>query len=192
MSVSAVQILDPRERAISPSDSAQLRWYAAYTCANHEKSVRVQLEERSVESFLPVYETVRRWKDRRMHLQLPLFPGYVFVRMALGDRLRVLQVPSVVRLVGFDGHLSALPDEEIEGLKKGLAGGVLAEPHPFLSAGRRVRVKAGPLAGIEGIVIRRKNRLRLVISLELIQRSAMVEVDAADLEPLGKARASTS
>src|ERR1700682_3249681 len=192
MAVSAVQILDPRESALSSTDSAQLRWYAAYTCANHEKSVRVQLEERSVESFLPVYETVRRWKDRRMHLQLPLFPGYVFVRMALDDRLRVLQVPSVVRLVGFSGHMSALPDEEIEGLKKGLAGGVLAEPHPLLSAGRRVRVKAGPLAGVEGIVIRRKNRLRLVISLELIQRAAMVEVDAADLESLGKARASRS
>jgi transcription antitermination factor NusG len=192
MSVSAVQILDPRERAISLTDSVQLRWYAAYTCANHEKRVRDQLEQRSVESFLPVYETVRRWKDRRMQLQLPLFPGYVFVRMALVDRLRVLQVPSVVRLVGFDGHLSALPDEEIEGLKKGLAGGVLAEPHPFLCAGRRVRVKAGPLAGVEGIVIRRKNRLRLVISLELIQRAAMVEVDAADLESLGKARASRS
>jgi transcription antitermination factor NusG len=192
MSVSAFQILDSRAEAISSIDSVQLRWYAAYTCANHEKRVRDQIEERSVESFLPLYETVRRWKDRRMHLQLPLFPGYVFVRMALADRLRVLQVPSVVRLVGFNGQLSALPDEEMEGLKKGLARGMLAEPHPFLSVGRRVRVKAGPLAGVEGIVIRRKNRLRLVISLELIQRAAMVEVDAADLDPLGKARASRS
>jgi transcription antitermination factor NusG len=192
MSVSAVQILDSSAEAILSRDSVQLRWYAAYTCANHEKRVRDQLEERSVESFLPLYETVRRWKDRRMHLQLPIFPGYVFVRMGLADRLRVLQVPSVVRLVGFNGQLSALPDEEMEGLKKSLARGVLAEPHPFLSVGRRVRVKAGPLAGVEGIVIRRKNRLRLVISLELIQRAAMVEVDAADLDPLGKARASRS
>lgn len=189
MSVSAVQILDSSAEAILSRDSVQLRWYAAYTCANHEKRVRDQLEERSVESFLPLYETVRRWKDRRMHLQLPIFPGYVFVRMGLADRLRVLQVPSVVRLVGFNGQLSALPDEEIEGLRKCMAGSLFAEPHPFLSVGRRVRVKAGPLAGIEGIVIRRKNRLRLVISLELIQRAAMVEVDAADLDPLGKARA---
>jgi transcription antitermination factor NusG len=192
MSVSAVQILDSSAEAILSRDSVQLRWYAAYTCANHEKRVRDQLEERSVESFLPLYETVRRWKDRRMHLQLPIFPGYVFVRMGLADRLRVLQVPSVVRLVGFNGQLSALPDEEMDGLKKSLAMGVLAEPHPFLGVGRRVRVKAGPLAGVEGIVIRRKNRLRLVISLELIQRAAMVEVDAADLDPLGKARASKS
>jgi transcription antitermination factor NusG len=187
MAVSAVQILDTRAEVILSRDCLQLCWYAAYTCANHEKRVRDQLEERSVESFLPVYETVRRWKDRRMQLQLPLFPGYVFVRMALVDRLRVLQIPSVVRLVGFNGQLSTLPDEEIEGLKKSLAGGVLAEPHPFLSVGRRVRVKAGPLAGVEGIVIRRKNRLRLVISLDLIQRAAAVEVEAADLESIGRA-----
>ena len=192
MVASTVQILDPREEAILSRDSLQLRWYAAYTCANHEKRVREQLEQRSLESFLPLYETTRRWKDRRMHLQLPLFPGYVFVRMALADRLSVLQVPSVVRLVGFNGHLSPLSDEEIEGLKRSLASGVLAEPHPFLSVGRRVRVKAGPLAGVEGIVIRKKNLLRLVISLNLIQRAAMVEVDAANLEPLGKARARES
>src|SRR5712664_3015279 len=184
MSVSAVQILDPRERAISSADSAQLRWYAAYTCANHEKRVREQLEQRSGESFLPVYETVRRWKDRRMQLQLPLFPGYVFVRMALVDRLRVLQVPSVVRLVGFNGHLSALPDEEIEGLKKGLARGVRAEPHPFLTIGRRVRMKSGPFEGRDGILLRRRGNLRLVLSLDLIMRSVVIDVEAADVEPV--------
>ena len=117
-----------------------------------------------------------------MRLQLPLFPGYVFVRMVLVNRLRVLEVPGVVRVVGFSGHPSALPDEEIEGLKKSLACGVHAEPHPFLIVGRRVQVKAGPLEGLEGIVIRRKNRLRLVISLDLIHRAAAVEIEATDLE----------
>src|SRR5258706_9810835 len=124
MAVSAVQILHPRVAAISSTYSCGLRWYAAYTCANHEKRVREQLEQRSVESFLPVYETVRRWKDRRMQLEMPPFPGYVFLRMARVDRLRLLQVPSVVWLVGFNGQLFAFPAEEIEGLKKGLAGGV--------------------------------------------------------------------
>src|SRR5712664_1082419 len=184
MAVSAVQILDPRDHGTLSTDSLQLRWYAAYTCANHEKRVREQLEQRSVETFLPVYETVRRWKDRRMRFQLPLFPGYVFVRMALVDRLRVLQVPSVVHLVGFNGHLAALPDAEIEGLKNGLAGGVRAEPHPFLTAGRRVRIKAGPLEGREGILLRRKGSLRVVLSIELIQRSIVVDVDVADVQPL--------
>jgi transcription antitermination factor NusG len=166
------------------------RWYAAYTSANHEKRVAVQLGVRSVEHFVPLYESVRRWKDRKVRIQLPLFPGYVFVRLTLRDRLRVLQVPGVARLVGFNGLPCALPDSEIEALKAGLATGVRAEPHPFLTAGRRVRVKAGPLEGLEGIVVRRKNRLRLVISLDLIHRAAAVEVEASDLELLGKARAS--
>jgi transcription antitermination factor NusG len=165
-------------------------WYAAYTRANHEKRVAEQLGVRSVEHFVPLYESVRRWKDRKVRIQLPLFPGYVFVRLALRDRLRVLQVPGVARLVGFNGLPCALPDSEIEALKAGLASGVRAEPHPFLTVGRWVRVKGGPLEGLQGIVVRRKNRLRLVVSLDLIHRAAAVEVEAADLEPLGKARAS--
>jgi transcription antitermination factor NusG len=167
---------------VSPADCFEARWYAAYTCANHEKRVREQLEERSVESFLPVYESVRRWKDRRIRLQLPLFPGYVFVRMPATDRLRVLQVPSVVRLVGFNGQLSALPDEEIEALKKGLASGGRAQPHPFLTVGRRVRLKRGPFEGRHGILLRRKGKLRLVLSIELIMRSVVIDVDIVDVE----------
>jgi len=184
MKISPILNLDLSESVILPADCLEPRWYAAYTCANHEKRVRGQLEQRSVESFLPVYESVRHWKDRRMRLQLPLFAGYVFVRMALVDRLRVLQIPSIVRLVGFNGRLSALPDEEIEGLKKGLACGVRAQPHPFLTAGRRVRIAAGPLEGREGILIRRKGNLRVVLSIQLILRSIAVDVDIADVQPL--------
>jgi len=182
--ITQIPSLDPQEGAVLPASYLELRWYAAYTCANHEKRVREQLEQRSIESYLPVYKTVRRWKDRQMRMQLPLFPGYVFVRMALVDRLRVLQVPSVARLVGFNGHLAALPDAEIEGLKNGLASGVRAEPHPFLTDGRRVRIKAGPLEGREGILLRRKGNLRVVLSIELIQRSIVVDVDVADVQPL--------
>jgi transcription antitermination factor NusG len=164
------------------SECHEVRWYAAYTSANHEKRVAEQLAVRAVDHFLPLYSSVHRWKDRRVMLKLPLFPGYVFVHMALRDKLRVQQVPGVARLVGFDGTPAALPEEEIERLKKGLAGGVRAEPHPFLTVGRRVRIKGGPLAGVEGIVIRRKNGIRLVLSLNLIQRAAAVEVEGADLE----------
>jgi transcription antitermination factor NusG len=184
VAISQIPPLDSQSGTVLSADCLESRWYAAYTCANHEKRVREQLEQRSVESFLPVYETVRRWKDRRMRLQLPLFPGYVFVRMAVVDRLRVLQVPGVVRLVGFNGQLAALPDEEIEALKNGLAGGVRVEPHPFLTAGRRVRIKAGPLEGREGILLRRKGSLRVVLSIEVIQRSIVVDVDVADIQPL--------
>jgi transcription antitermination factor NusG len=159
------------------------RWYAAYTSANHEKRVALQLGQRSVEHFLPVCESVRRWKDRRKNLELPLFPGYVFVRIALPERLRILQVPGVACLVGFGGVVAALPEEEIEALKKGLSSGVRAEPHPYLRVGRKVLVKNGPLAGLQGILTKRKNRVRLVVSVELIQRSVAVEIDEADVQP---------
>src|SRR4029077_3812170 len=140
-----------------PSSFRDPFWYAAYTSANHEKRVAEQLARRSVEHFLPLYETVRRWKDRRKQLQLPLFPGYVLVRLALRDRLQVLQVPGVANLVGFSGTPTALPQEEIDALRASLASGARAEPHPYLTVGRRVRIKSGPLAGMEGILVRKKN-----------------------------------
>lgn len=118
-----------------------------------------------------------------MRLQLPLFPGYLFVQIASVDRLRVLQVPGVVRIVGFNGQLTALPDQEIESLKKGLASGIQAEPHPFLTTGRRVRVNRGPFEGMQGILLRRKGKQRLVLSVELIMRSLVINVDIADVEP---------
>lgn len=160
----------------------QLHWYAAYTSARHEKKVAAQLEERTVECFLPLYETVRRWKNMRARVQLPLFPGYVFVRMPLRDRLKVLQLPGVVRLVGFNGLPQSLPDDDIEKLRTGLGQRLRAEPHPYLTAGRRVRIAGGPLAGFSGIIVRRKGSLRVVISLDLLTRSVAVDVDSADLE----------
>lgn len=161
----------------------QLKWYAAYTRANHERSVAKQLGSRSLEHYLPVYESLRRWKDRRVRLELPLFPGYVFVRIALRDRLRVLEVPGVARLVGFNGAPTELPGEEINALREGLEGGLRAQPHPYLTAGRRVRVKRGPLAGLEGILLRRKGNWRVVLSLDLIQRSVSADIEASDVEP---------
>src|SRR6266567_3326284 len=157
-------------------------WYVAYTSANHEKRVAQQLLQRTIEHFLPLYDTMRRWKDRRVQLQMPLFPGYVFVRLALRDRLRVLQIPSVVRLVGFNGLPVALPDEEMEILRSGLSQRPRAEPHPFLTLGRRVRIKSGSLQGLEGILSRRKSNLRVVLSVALIHRSIAVDVDSTDLE----------
>jgi transcription antitermination factor NusG len=164
---------------------AERRWYAAYTCANHEKSVAKQLEARSVEPFLPVYEKLSRWKDRRVKVQLPLFSGYVFVRMRLEEKLRVLQVPGLVRLVGFNGQPTPLADDEVEAMRNGLGEGVLAEPCPYLQVGRRVRIKSGALRGLEGVLLKKKHGYRFVLSLELIQRSIAVEVDAADLEAIG-------
>jgi len=165
-----------------PAEYCEARWYAAYTSANHEKRVAEQMGVRGVEHFLPLYASVRQWKNGRVTLQQPLFPGYVFVRMALREKLRVQQIPGVARLVGFDGTPAALPEEEIEALRTSLASGVRAEPHPFLAIGRRVRIKSGVLAGTEGILLRRKGKLRVVISIDLIQRSVAVDAEAANLE----------
>jgi transcription antitermination factor NusG len=162
--------------------AAQARWYAVYTCANHEKRVADQFLSRSVEHFLPQYETIRNWKDRKVRLQLPLFPGYLFVHLAPPERVRVLQVPGVVRLVGFEGRATPVPDEDLERVRDFLNQGLRAEPHPFLRAGTLVRVKRGPLEGVEGIIVRRKNGTRLVISFPLIQRSIAVDVDASDVQ----------
>jgi transcription antitermination factor NusG len=161
----------------------QVSWYALYTCPRHEKRVVQQIEQHSISCFLPLYRSVRRWKDRRKELELALFPGYVFVRIALQDRLRVLQLASVVRFVSFNGYPLPLPQGEMEALMTGLRSGVRAEPHPYLTVGRRVRVKLGPLAGSQGILVRRKDKFRVVLSLELIMRSVAVEVDEADVEP---------
>lgn len=163
-------------------------WYAAYTCANHEKPVAAELNARDVEHFLPLYSSVRRWKDRRVRLDLPLFPGYIFVRLALVDRLQVLQIPRVVRLVGFSGVPASLPDEQVEILRAGLADQLHAEPHPFLTVGRRVSIVRGPLAGLEGVLLRKKGNFRFVLSVDLIQRSLSVDVDVADVQPLESKR----
>jgi transcription termination/antitermination protein NusG len=161
----------------------QPRWYALYTCANDEKRVTAELHARPVEHFLPLYSSVRRWNDRRVNLDLPLFPGYVFVRLALRDRLRVVQIPSAVRLVGFNGLPAALPDTEMETLRSGLSERLRAEPHPFLTVGRRVRITNGPFAGLEGVLKRRRSGLRVVVAVNLIQRSVAVDVDASDVAP---------
>ena len=166
-----------------PPSWREEHWYAAYTRANHEKRVACEIEVRGIEHFHPVYSSVRRWKDRRVNLELPLFPGYVFVRLALRDRLRVLQIPSVVRFVGFNGQPAALPDEEMDILRTGLSQRLRAEPHPFLTVGRRVRIRNGPFAGLEGVLKRKKNSVRVVVSLGLIQRSVAVDVEVADLAP---------
>ena|SRR5690242_7581464 len=166
-----------------PTVWAEEHWYAAYTRAQHEKRVAAELGMREVEHFLPLYSSVRTWKDRRVQLELPLFPGYVFVRLALRERLRVLQIPSVVRLVGFGGQPTALPDTEMEIMRSGLSQSSRTEPHPFLTVGRRIRITGGPFAGLEGVLRRKKSGMRVVVSLELIQRSVAVNVDISDVRP---------
>ena len=166
------------------ADAQDPRWYAVHTRSRHEKRVRQQLEGKSLEVFLPVYESVRRWNDRRAVVSLPLFPGYVFVRMRLADRMQVVTVPGVVKLVGFQGRPTPIPDTELAVVRDCCARQIQMEPHPYLVVGKRVRIKAGPLAEMMGILVRRKGRFRLVLSIDSITRSLAVEVDANDVAPV--------
>lgn len=163
---------------------ANSHWYALYTNARHEKVVARQLEERQVETFLPLYRTWHRWKDRRKQVELALFPSYVFVRIGEEHKLKVLKVPGAVSVVSFNGKMAALPQREIDALRNALENDVHAEPCPYLQVGKRIRVKAGPMAGAEGVLSRKKDKFRVVISVDALMRSVAVEVDAADLEAI--------
>ena len=159
------------------------QWYAGYTAARHEKRIAEHFVQRGIEHFLPLYETIHRWNNGRHRVQLPLFPGYIFVRIAVREKLRVLEVPGFVRLVGFNGLPCALPESDINRMMEALSKGVLAEPYPYLTVGTRVEIRNGPLKGMTGILVRRRNKYRVGISVDLIMRSMIVEVEAGDVIP---------
>ena len=163
---------------------SEMFWYAGYTASRHEKRVAEHFAQRGVEHFLPLYETIHRWNNGRHRVQLPLFPSYIFVRIALRDRLRVIEVPGFVRLVGFNSLPYPLPEADINRMKEALKKGVLAEPYPYLTAGTRVEIRNGPMQGMTGILLRRQNKCRVVISVDLIMRSMAVEVEAGDVVPV--------
>lgn len=165
------------------------RWFAVYTRAHHEKSVAEQFGGRDIPHFLPTYTSVRRWKDRVKTLQLPLFAGYLFVKVLPSQFLDVLQAHGVARLVGFPKP-EPLEDIEIQQLQAWSSLPLGVEPHPYLRIGQRVRVCRGPLTDVEGILIRKKNLFRLVVAIDLIQRAVALEIDAADILPIGNGRIS--
>lgn len=159
------------------------RWYAVCTNPRHEKQVAAQLGTKGLEYFLPLFDSVHHWKDRRKNVELPLFPGYVFVRLALSERLRVLSTYGISRFVTFGGPPAPLDEVELTRLRNGLAQ-IQAEPHPYLRIGSRVLIKHGPFCGTEGILTRKKDRLRVVLSVDMLMQSIAVELDAADLQKL--------
>jgi len=166
------------------SECPSVPWYVAYTCPRHEKHVAQQLADRHIGSFLPLYSSLRRWKDRRKRLELPLFPGYVFVQMNDRNRLDILRLPGVVQLVSFHGKPAPVAAREIEALRRGVSGSIVVQPHPYLQAGRKVCIVNGPMAGVEGIFQRRKDQTRIIISISMIQRSVAMEIGEADVEPI--------
>jgi len=162
------------------------KWYAVYTLPRHEKRVEQHLSLRSVDNYLPTFRVQRRWKNGvKVTLDLPLFSGYIFVRINRTERIRVLEVPGVLAIVGnSSSEMTPLPDAEVDALRAGLHMRQ-AEPHPLLTVGQRARIRSGALAGMEGIVVRKKNSLRVVLTMDLIMQSVSVEVDGSELEQVG-------
>jgi transcription antitermination factor NusG len=172
-------------------DSARVLWYAAYTKHQHEKHVERHFTSKGLETFLPLYEAVHRWQDRAKTVRMPLFPCYVFVRMSLQRKLDVLMTRGVFWLVGSSGFASPIPEREMESLRTVAANTHRLDPHPYLTQGDLVRVRSGPLAGIEGIFVRTKRQCRVVLSVPLLMKSAAVEVEISLLERIPARRAST-
>lgn len=172
-------------RRSTPADQLhQQNWYAVFTVPQNEKSVGRYLQARQIEYYLPTYEVLRVWKNRQhVKVVLPLFPSYLFVRIALIERVRVLQCAGVLYLVGNRGGPVPLPDAEIEFLRSDFCR-ARVEPYHELVVGQRVRVRSGLMQGVEGVLVRRNNTLRFVLSLGLINQQAAVEVNAEDLEPV--------
>lgn len=169
---------------LSPESDIRITscWYAVYTYPRHERSVADQLERKSVETFLPTFTSQSRWKDRRVEIARPLFPGYVFTRIGLGERLKIVSIPSVVRILSFNGKPATIPDQEIETIRLCMTGAARLEPHLFLAVGERVRVRSGAFEGAEGIVIHQNNRCKILISIGLIQQSVALEIESSQLE----------
>jgi transcription antitermination factor NusG len=192
MSIDSLATNNPVE-AMDSEALARLRlevphWYAVHTSAQREKKVASYLLNAGVEQFLPVYQDRRRWKDRVVTLETPLFTGYLFVRIALMDKLKVLTAPGVARFVVQSGVPAVIPEEDIERIKSGLVKGAI--PHPYLNVGRRVKIVRGPLADTYGILVRKKNNLRLVVNIDSIARAMAIEVSEADVQPVLQSGAS--
>jgi transcription antitermination factor NusG len=159
-------------------------WWALYTRHQHEKTVTEMLSAKGFEVFLPLYGSIRRWKDRSKKITLPLFPCYVFVRGGLDRRLQVVTTPGIHTILFHGERVAMIPGAEIEAIRKAVEGPFQVEPHPFLKCGERVRVIRGSLIGVEGVLIRKKNLYRLILSVDMMAKSVAVEIDTTDVEPV--------
>ena len=157
-------------------------WHALHTRYQHEKAVAEILTREGFEIFLPLYPAVHQWKDRTKRLSLPLFPCYVFLRGGLDRKLQVIKTPGVHAIVGTAGRPGVIPEFEITAIRLAVESSLRIEPHPFLKCGDRVRIKSGPLLGIEGILVRKHDGHRMVLSVEMLGRSVAVEVDGSIVE----------
>ena len=167
-----------------------LSWFALLVMPQHERAVATQLSAHALDVYLPLYRSRRRWSDRVKTIELPLFPRYVFGRFDFEDRLKVMRIPSVISIVGFGGIPSPISEEEIGVLKRITSQNLPITPWPFVRIGERVRVREGPLAGVEGILVREKTAYRVVVNVDMLDRAVAVELERDTLEPAGANRLS--
>ena len=162
----------------------QAHWYAVQTRPRHEKKIVAELSEKGIDSYLPLLNQVHRWSDRRKLVQVPLFPGYVFVHAQLDSEVRVAVLRSwgALAFVGPQREPLPIPESEIEHIRTLLATKIPLTPYPFLKVGQHVRVRGGALDGLEGILVTNGAR-RLVISVATIQRSLSITIEGYDIEP---------
>ena len=165
------------------------QWYALTVRHQHERTAKAALQSKRLDTLVPSYEVRNRWSDRDKALTLPLFSGYVFCRFDNADRVTVLNTPGVRGIVGFGGRAAAIDAREIEAIERMSASGVALSPWPYLKPGDAVRVERGPLRGMMGTLIREKDKCRLVIGVELLQRSIAAEVALEEIVPIAKVRA---
>lgn len=160
-------------------------WYGVRTRSNFEKIVATALTNKGLETYLPIYRVKKRWSDRVVEKEMPLFAGYVFSRFDRSQRVPVLSSPGVVKIVEFNGEATPIPDAEIEAIQKLLSSGMPIEALDYLREGQRVRVKKpGALENVEGILLKRKSDWKLVISVEILQRSIGIEIDRDWVTPV--------
>ncbi len=159
-------------------------WHAIYTRSRHESKVFSDLTASKIEAFLPTQMVRRKWSDRYRVIEEPLFKNYLFVNIKPEYRRTCLRPYGVVGFVTFEAEPAIIPREQIEAIQKLVTSEIPHNPYPYLKAGRRVRVKYGPLEGCEGILIRKKGICRLILSVHLLQRSVVAEIDSAWIEPL--------
>jgi transcriptional antiterminator NusG len=157
-------------------------WYAIWTRSRHEQVVRDQLQRKGYEAFLPTITKWSRWKDRKKRVDWPLFPGYCFARFDPVERLPILKCSGVVNIVSFDGDIAAIPEFEIEGVRRLVESDLQFDPCPLIREGTMVEVVSGPLKGVVGRLIRKGAHARLILAVDLIGKAVSVEVDAADVK----------